>query len=367
MSAAAPVMIMAGGTGGHIFPALAVADALRERNIPVIWLGSRNSMEAGLIPTHDIEFIGLGIKGVRGKGLLTLALMPVKLGMAVLQAMWTILQRQPRAVLGLGGFASGPGGLAAVLLRKPLYVQEQNAIPGLTNRTLARFSRCVMEGFPGSFENSSRPVLFTGNPVRQSIELLAPTGSRLAARTGAMRLLVLGGSLGARRLNEVVPEALALFDNSQFPLVCHQTGKQNLASTSAVYQELGLKVEVVDFIEDMAAKYAWADLVIARAGAITIAELAHAGLASILVPYPHAVDDHQTVNAQALTNRQAAILISEDQLSAEALQQTLQELLADRTGLIQMGEAAHTLSRPQSASTVMRVCLGEITCAGGGS
>lgn len=366
MSAEAPVMIMAGGTGGHIFPALAVADALRERDVPVVWLGSRNSMEAGMIPARGIEFIGLGVKGIRGKGGLALLLMPLKLSWAVLQAMRAILERRPRAVLGLGGFASGPGGLAAVLLRKPLFVQEQNAIPGLTNRTLARFSRCVMEGFPGSFDALSKPVLFTGNPVRDSIEALAPVASRLSARKGPMRLLVIGGSLGARRLNEVVPETLAMFEISQRPLVCHQTGKQNLAATRTQYHQMGIEAEVVDFIDDMAEKYAWADIVIARAGAITIAELAHAGLASILVPYPFAVDDHQTVNAQALVQRGAAILIQDDQLTAGRLKTALDELLLDRAKLVKMGEAAHTLSRPRSAETVMRVCLGERTCSGEG-
>ena len=363
MSAEGPVMIMAGGTGGHIFPALAVADVLRNRNIPVVWLGSRNSMEERLVPSKGIEFVGLGVKGLRGKGLPALMVAPFKMVWAVMQAAVAIIRRRPRAVLGLGGFASGPGGLAAVLLRKPLYVQEQNAIPGLTNRTLARYSRCVMEGFPGSFQNLKKPVLHTGNPVREAIENLTPPVARMVDRTGPIRLFVMGGSLGAKRLNEVVPEALALLDEVFRPEVRHQTGELHLQATQDGYRKANVKADVVAFIDDMADVYGWADLVIARAGALTIAELTQAGLASILVPYPHAVDDHQTVNAQALVRRDAAVLIPDDELTATRLKAELMKLLVGRKHLLDMAEAARSLARPKAAEQVARVCLGEIDCS----
>lgn len=363
MSGEGPVMIMAGGTGGHIFPALAVADVLRNRNIPVIWLGSRNSMEERLVPSRGIEFVGLGVKGLRGKGLIALFAAPFKLTWAVIQASIAIIKRRPRAVLGLGGFASGPGGLAAVLLRKPLYVQEQNAIPGMTNRTLARFSRCVMEGFPGSFRNLPKPALHTGNPVRETIENLTPPAERMSNRTGPVRLFVMGGSLGAKRLNEVVPEALTLLDDALCPEVRHQTGESHLQATRDGYRQANVKADVAAFIDDMADVYGWADLVIARAGALTIAELAQAGLASILVPYPHAVDDHQTVNAQVLVKRKAAILIPDNELTATRLKAELLGLLAGREQLLDMAETAHTLARPKAAEQVARVCLGEIDCS----
>jgi len=364
MSAKAPVMIMAGGTGGHIFPALAVAEVLRKRNIPVVWLGSRNSMEERLVPSTGIEFIGLSVKGLRGKGIATLLIAPFKLSWAVMQAAVAVVKRRPRAVLGLGGFASGPGGLAAVILRKPLYVQEQNAIPGMTNRTLARFSRCVMEGFSGSFQNLTKPVLHTGNPVRQTIEQLASPAERMAGRTGPARLFVMGGSLGAKSLNEVVPETLALLDETYRPEVRHQTGELHLQAARDCYRQSNVKADVVAFIDDMAEVYGWADLVIARAGALTVAELAQAGLASILVPYPHAVDDHQTVNAQVLVQVGAAVLIADHELTTARLKIELTHLLASREKLFQMAETAHTQARPNAAETVARVCLGEIDCAG---
>jgi len=362
MSNDAPVMIMAGGTGGHIFPALAVADALRNRNIPVVWLGSQNSMEAGLIPRQGIPFIGLGVTGVRGKGLFTMLLMPFKLVWAMWRSMLVIRRQRPQAVLGMGGFASGPGGLAAVIMGKPLYIQEQNAVPGMTNRVLARYSRCVMEGFPDSFKDLQKPVLFTGNPVRHSIAMLAPTAQRHAGRDGPIRVLVLGGSRGARRLNESVPDALSLMDVSLRPQICHQTGGNDLALTRERYQVYKINAEVVDFIDDMAAKYAWADLVVARAGALTITELSQAGLASVLVPYPYAVDDHQTVNASVLVKRGAAILIQDQEVTAQRLNELLQPLLEDRTKLIAMGEKAYELARPDAAEQVMQVCLGEVAC-----
>lgn len=364
MSAEGPVMIMAGGTGGHIFPALAVADVLRSKNVPVVWLGSRDSMEERLVPSQGIEFVSLDVKGLRGKGLTALFAAPFKLTWAVMQAAVAIIKRRPRAVLGLGGFASGPGGLAAVLLRKPLYVQEQNAIPGLTNRTLARFSRCVMEGFPGSFRNLHKSALHTGNPVRETIENLASPIGRMVNRSGPIRLFVMGGSLGAKRLNEVVPEALALLDDAFCPKVRHQTGEFHLQATQLGYHKAGVEADVVAFIDDMADVYGWADLVIARAGALTIAELAQAGLASILVPYPHAVDNHQTVNAQTLVKREAAILIPDDELTAARLKAELIKLLVGRKHLLDMAEAARGLARPKAAELVARVCLGEVDCSG---
>ena len=363
MSANAPLMIMAGGTGGHIFPALAVADSVRAREIPVVWLGSRGGMETRLVPQHGIDIVALSVKGLRGKGAVALLFAPFKLTIAVLQAVRAILKYQPRAVLGLGGFASGPGGIAAWLLRKPVFVHEQNAIPGMTNRWLARIARCVMAGFPTSFRMVAAgcPVVYTGNPVRREIVALPPVAMRMADRTGAMRLLIIGGSLGALRLNQVIPAALAGLEGYDVE-VWHQCGARHVDITRQSYADAGVAARIEPFIEDMAEAYGWADLVIARAGALTVAELIQVGVAALLVPYPHAVDDHQTVNARTLVDIGAARLMADGELTPEALSPVLTELLSDRTPLLRMAESSNSLKTPQSAEHVARICLGEMRC-----
>lgn len=352
-----PVLIMAGGTGGHIFPALAVAEVFAAREVPVVWLGSVGGMEEGIVRNRNIEFVGLTIKGIRGKSLLAKLALPFKLAVAVFQSAKLILSLQPRCVLGLGGFASGPGGLAAILLRRTLVIQEQNAVPGMTNKYLAKYSDHVLEGFAGSRFGDAIEAVHVGNPVRASIAALPPVGQRLKNRQGNIRILVFGGSLGAQTLNQVVPKALALIEPHKRPIVRHQTGKRHLSDTQSNYQVAKVDADVVDFIEDMAEVYAWADVVIARAGALTVTELMHAGLASILVPYPYAVDDHQAANAKILVDAKAALMVRDKELSAQSLVSTLEELINTRDVLITMGEAAHAQSRDRSAETVADICL----------
>ncbi len=353
----APVLIMAGGTGGHIFPALAVAEVLADRNVSVVWLGSVGGMEESIVRNRNIEFVGLTIKGVRGKSMLSKLGLPFKLAVAVFQASKLILSIKPQCVLGLGGFASGPGGLAAILLRRPLVIQEQNAVPGMTNRFLAKHSDHVLEGFAGSQFGNKIKAIHVGNPVRASITALAPVGQRLKHRQGRIRILVFGGSLGAQTLNQIVPQALALIEAHKRPKIRHQTGKRHLTTTETYYETVKISAEVIDFIDDMAEVYAWADLVIARAGALTVTELMHAGLASILVPYPYAVDDHQAANAKILVDCKAAMMIRDSELTAESLARILNEIIESRDILIEMGEAAHAQSRDQSAETVADICL----------
>jgi UDP-N-acetylglucosamine--N-acetylmuramyl-(pentapeptide) pyrophosphoryl-undecaprenol N-acetylglucosamine transferase len=349
----APVLIMAGGTGGHIFPGLAVAEALRARGIGVAWLGASGGMETRLVPTAGIELHTLAIGGVRGKSLLTRALSPFRMLRAVAAA-WGLFGRiKPRAVIGFGGFAAGPGGIAAILRRRPLLVHEQNRIAGFTNRVLARFARRVLGGFPDALPG----IEWVGNPVRAQIAELPSPHQRLAGRTGRSRLLVLGGSLGAGALNETVPAALALLPTAVRPEVRHQCGRNHEAITAQNYARADVDVQIEPFIADMAAAYDWADLVVCRAGALTLAELAATGVASVLVPYPHAVDDHQTRNAEFMVERGAAKLLPQSRLDAVSLSQTLLPLLGDRARLLVMAEAARSAARPDAADAVARICL----------
>ncbi len=359
----APMLIMAGGTGGHIFPALAVADELRRRDVPVIWLGSRGGMETRIVPEHGIPMVALRVKGLRGKGLLTLLLAPFKLTLAVSEAARAILRYQPQAVLGLGGFASGPGGIAAWILRKPLFIHEQNAISGMTNRWLARISRCVMLGFPQGFRTvgTTRPVIFTGNPVRGEIVALPPAETRLADRSGPIRLLVIGGSLGALKLNTTVAPAVAKVRDAEIE-IWHQCGARHLDATRRAYDDAGVSARIEPFIDDMAGAYGWADLVVARAGALTVAELIQVGVAAILVPYPYAVDDHQTANARVLVEAGAAKLLADGELTAETLARQLQPLVTDRSKLFAMATAAAPLQTPTAARHVAEICLRERRC-----
>lgn len=354
MSTAKTLLVMAGGTGGHVFPALATADWLRQQGWQVEWLGSQRGIENRLVPEAGIRLHAISVTGLRGKGRLSLLLAPFKLLRALWQALRVVHRVNPDAVLGMGGFASGPGGVAAWLLRKPLLVHEQNAIPGLTNRILARLSTRVMEAFPGAFA-AKHAALHCGNPVRTSISLLADPVQRFAGREGAVRLLVVGGSLGAQAINDCVPQALARMPVEQRPEVWHQAGAKNLESAQQAYRQAGIEVRLDAFIDDMQAAYGWADLVLCRSGALTVSELAMAGVGSILVPFPFAVDDHQTANGRFLANNQAALLQPQAQLSPERLQQLLQQL-GDREQLLAMAQRAHALAIPDATARVAQQC-----------
>jgi len=345
------VMIMAGGTGGHVFPALAVAAELRQRGAEVFWLGTRQGLEAKLVPAAGISMEWVSVSGLRGKGAAAWLLAPWRLLWAALQVLAVMLRQRPVVVLGMGGFVTGPGGVMTWLLRKPLVIHEQNAIAGLTNRLLAPLAQRVLEAFPGTFHG--KHVVHTGNPVRRVIADLPIPEQRFAARSGVLRLLVLGGSLGARALNEVVPATLAQL--SSRPEVWHQTGGRNLDETLEHYRVAAVTARVEPFIDDMAAAYGWADLVVCRAGALTVAELAAAGVGAVLVPYPHAVDDHQTRNAAYLSDAGAAVVIQQADLTRDSLCE-LWTSLADRSRLLAMAQAARGLAQPQAAATVAALC-----------
>lgn len=350
------VMVMAGGTGGHVFPALAVAQWLSGQGCRITWLGSANSMESKLIPGYGIALEQIEVRGIRGVGLKRRLLAPFEIGRALWQALSVLRRTRPNLVLGMGGFVTGPGGLMARLLRTPLVIQEQNAIPGLTNKLLSRFASRVFEAFPGSF-GADLGAETSGNPVRQEIVELAEPAERFAGRNGAIRLLVLGGSLGARALNRVVPAALALLPADLRPDVRHQAGEKLFDEALVAYDRAGVSAEVKPFEQDMAGAYGWADLVICRAGALTVSELATAGVGAILVPYPHAVDDHQTHNARILVEVDAARLVQQQELTAEGLAATLLGLFEDRAGLLRMAEAARKVAVPDAAAVVGRACM----------
>lgn len=348
-----PVMIMAGGTGGHILPALAVARLLRERGIPVLWLGSRGGMETRMVPEEGFALAEIAIGGLRGKGWGTRLVVPWRLLKAVRQAMAIMRVQRPRLVLGFGSFVAGPGGLAARLLGIPLVIHEQNAIAGLTNRVLARWADRVLAGYPGAFAQGAEVV---GNPVRADIAALPPPEERMAGRQGPLRLLVVGGSLGARALNDTVPQALALLPEAERPEVWHQAGAKLIDEARAAYAQAGVQARVEPFIADMAAAYTWADLVLCRAGALTVAELAAAGVGSLLVPFPHAVDDHQTHNAAVLAQAGAAEIIQQTELTAGRLAERLHALGRDRAQLVDMARRARAQARPDAAARVLALC-----------
>jgi UDP-N-acetylglucosamine--N-acetylmuramyl-(pentapeptide) pyrophosphoryl-undecaprenol N-acetylglucosamine transferase len=353
-----PVLIMAGGTGGHVFPALAVARALRLRNEQVIWLGTDRGLEARVVPAEGLPLERVRVKGLRRKGVLAWIMAPVQIGLAVLDALRVLRRCRPKVVLGMGGYTAGPGGLAAWLLRRPLVIHEQNAVAGLTNRLLADLAREVLEAFPGSFSGRHRTTV-TGNPVRAEIAALPEPAVRMAGRGGRLRLLVLGGSQGARALNQAVPAALATLPADLRPEVWHQAGEATLDLASAAYREAGVMARLVPFIADMAEAYGWADLVIARSGALTIAELAAAGVGAILVPYPAAVDDHQTRNAAYLVGPGAASLIPQAELTASRLGAELRRFL-DQPGLVlDWARRARALARPGATQAIVDICLAE--------
>ncbi|MEG3192736.1 undecaprenyldiphospho-muramoylpentapeptide beta-N-acetylglucosaminyltransferase [Lysobacter sp. D1-1-M9] len=347
-------MILAGGTGGHIFPGLAVAHVLRGRGVPVVWLGARGGMETRLVPQHDIEIETIAVRGVRGKGRATLLAAPFKLLGAMSAARRVLRLRQPAAVISFGGFAAGPGGLAARMSGIPLIVHEQNRAPGMTNRVLARLADRVLTSFPDTFPRAHEHVV--GNPVRTEISAIAPPEQRFEGRGGALRLLVLGGSQGARALNTHVPQALAALRGVVACEVRHQCGETLREEAARAYAQAGVPASVEPFIKDMAAAYAWADIVVCRAGALTLAELCAVGVGSILVPFPQAVDDHQTRNAQYLLDRGAAQLLPQGETLAERIAATL-EILSERADLLPMAQAARALARPDAAERVADAVL----------
>ena len=353
-------LVMAGGTGGHVFPALATAEILQSKGIHVEWLGSKHGIESDLIPPTGILLHSIDVKGLRGKGKLSLLLAPFKLLLALWQALSVLRKVKPDVVLGMGGFASGPGGLAAWLLRKPLIIHEQNAVAGMTNKSLSRMAKRVMEAFKGAFP-SGIETTEVGNPVRGAILNLPSPSERMTGREGKIRLLVVGGSLGAQAINELLPEVLSDIPADLHPEVWHQTGKRNIQSAEEKYRALGLNdVRVVPFIEAMDEAFAWADLVLCRAGALTVSELAIAGVASVLVPFPHAVDDHQTMNARYLADAGAAILVDQKDLNKEMLTQLLTDQLSQREVLQGMAEKARALGKPEAGKQVADACLGAI-------
>jgi len=344
-------MIMAGGTGGHVFPALAVADDLRARGWRVVWLGARTGMEATLVPQHGHETAWIRFSGLRGKGWLARVLLPANLLVAFWQSLRAIRAHRPAVVLGMGGYIAFPGGMMAALLGRPLVIHEQNSIAGLANRVLAGVADRILTAFPGALPRAQ----LVGNPVRGDIARVAPPAQRFAGRSGPLRLLVVGGSLGAVALNDLVPQALALLPADSRPAVTHQSGAKHLDRLRASYATAGVDASVVAFIDDMAQAYAAADLVIARAGATTVAELAAAGVAAILVPFPFAVDDHQTTNARYLADAGAAILVQQRDLRPAGLAETLRGLARER--LLAMAEKARTLGRPDATRAVADACV----------
>ncbi|MGH8122297.1 MAG: undecaprenyldiphospho-muramoylpentapeptide beta-N-acetylglucosaminyltransferase [Rudaea sp.] len=349
-----PVLIMAGGTGGHIFPGLAVADELRRRGVPVVWLGSRGRLEAELVPQAGIALEMLEIEGVRGRGWLRLLRMPFDVARAVYAARRLLARLAPRSALSMGGYAAGPGGIAAWLRGVPLLVHEQNSIPGVTNRVLSVFAKKRLCGFSGALKRGE----WVGNPVRGAIVALAPPEQRFAARDAAQaRLLVLGGSQGAQALNASLPKALALMPVAQRPEVRHQCGARFADAARAAYAACAVAASVEPFIDDMAGAYAWADLVLCRAGALTLAELAAAGIGALLVPFPYAVDDHQTYNAQAAVAAGAGVLLPEAQAGAERIAALLGELLGDRARLLRMAQAARALAKPDAVVRIADACI----------
>jgi len=351
------VLIAAGGTGGHVYPALAVADYLREQDVKVTWVGTEKGLEHRIVPAANIPLEIISISGLRGKGLLNLLFVPLKLIVAVVQVIKIFIRIKPDAVLGMGGFVSGPCGLAAFILRKPLYLHEQNAIPGLTNKVLSYVATTAMQAFPNSLK-TTKNIIVTGNPIRKAISEIAEPDARMSGHKDNIRLLIVGGSLGAQALNENVPKVLSQIDKELQPTVWHQTGKNKLKTTIENYKKANIEAKVTEFIEDMSEAYEWADLVICRAGALTISELANAGVAAVLVPYPYAVDDHQTANAQYLTNVDAAILVQQEQLISK-LKDVMTELLqAGRAKLVDMAKAARKLSKPDATKAVAEICLG---------
>jgi len=345
------IIIMAGGTGGHVFPALAVAHWLAGVGYRVVWIGNRTGMEAELVSKNGFEMAWLSFSGLRGKGLLPKLMLPLNLLVAFAQAIAILRRFKPKAVAGFGGYISFPAGMMAVLLGRPLLLHEQNAVAGMANKVLARVADRVLTAFPDTLPKAR----WSGNPVRPEIAQLAPPEQRYAARNGVLRILVVGGSLGAQALNQMVPRALALIPVSSRPQVTHQAGAKNIEALRAEYASAGVAADTVAFIHDMASAYAAADLVICRAGAMTVAEVACAGVAALFVPFPHAVDDHQSANARFLSDAGAALLVQQGDLTPQALADTLQSL--SREQCLAMARKARGRAKPDATENVAKACL----------
>lgn len=344
---------MAGGTGGHVFPALAVAEELRRRDIAVTWLGTRRGIEAELVPGHRFPIDFIEVEGLRGRGVIKLLKAPFVLIKALWQALAVIRKERPDAVLGLGGFASGPGGVAARIMGLPLVIHEQNAIAGTTNKLLANIASRALQAFPNALPRGE----WVGNPVRREIVALPDPEQRVAQAGRPLRLLILGGSLGARAINQQVPAALALLAEDQRPEVRHQCGRAHQAETETAYKEAAVAACVEPFIADMAEAYAWADMVICRAGALTVSELAAAGVGALLIPFPHAIDDHQTRNGEYLVEKGAAQLVQQVDLTTDKLASVLREWLADREKLQLMAVNARRLAKAGVAESIADICV----------
>jgi len=344
------ILVMAGGTGGHIFPGLAVAQYLRAHGWQVSWLGNQNGMEYRLVNAAKISFESVDFGGLRGKGLKAKLMLPINLVRASLQSFQIMRRLKPSVVLGMGGYITFPGGLVSVILRRPLVLHESNSIPGSANRALAKIARKTLTGFPNTMPDAE----WVGNPIRQDFDRLASPVERYSVRQGPLSILVVGGSLGAAALNQAVPAALALIPASSRPKVIHQAGEKHLQDLEHLYSSLGVQADIRSFIDDMPTAYANADLVICRSGAMTISELAAAGVASCLVPFPFAIDDHQTANARFLADAHAAILLPQTQLNPDDLARMIQGV--SRDVLLKMAEHAHALAKPQATVRVAQVC-----------
>ncbi|VAW91838.1 UDP-N-acetylglucosamine--N-acetylmuramyl-(pentapeptide) pyrophosphoryl-undecaprenol N-acetylglucosamine transferase [hydrothermal vent metagenome] len=351
------VLIATGGTGGHVYPALAVAEELISRGVKVSWMGTRKGMECKIVSAKSIPLYFISVTGLRGKGLLGWLLAPFKLSVAIGQALSICIKHKPNVVLGMGGFVSGPGGIASWILRKPLVIHEQNTIAGMTNKMLANFATHVVQAFPETFKSSVQAI-HIGNPVRREIETIVPPAERFAEHTDKkIHVLVLGGSLGALALNKALPATFNAIEKTCALSVVHQTGLRHLQNTKDIYSQTLVDVTVVDYIDDMPARYNWADVVICRSGALTVSELCAAGVGSLLIPYPHAVDDHQYYNAKYLADGGAAIIVRQSEIKSTDFIQTLESLLCKgRSKLLQMAENARLLAMHDAANKVADLC-----------
>lgn len=345
---------MAGGTGGHVFPALAVADYMKVSGWRVVWLGTKGGMEEILVPQKGYDIEIMDFSGLRGKNLMVWFLLPLRLLLAFWQSAKVLFQIRPDVVLGMGGYPAFPGGIMASLLNKPLLIHEQNSVPGLANKILAKFADKILLGFPNAIRNEKK-IIFSGNPVRKEISQLDIPDKRYAGRSGKLKLLIIGGSLGAQALNTIVPKMLKLIPDHMRPLVTHQAGRKHLETLKKNYAEAGVEGELLVFIENIAVQYANCDLVICRAGALTIAELTVVGIASILVPFPYAVDDHQTSNAKFLSDKDAAVLLPQNELTPQGLAQLLMEFTREK--LLGMAMKARELARPDATRLVAEACM----------
>ncbi len=354
------ILIMAAGTGGHVFPALSIAQCLRDQGVITEWLGTRQGMENKLLENSGIQIHRVSVKGLKGKGLVRLIMAPIMMLVALIQSMRVILKVKPNCVLGMGGFVSGPGGLATKLLGKPLLIHEQNAVPGFTNKMLSKISNKVFEAFPRTFKSSQR-VMFTGNPIREDIAKLHQLERTVSPDNEPLRILVLGGSQGALAINRIIPQIIAHWDFKSRPTLIHQAGKATLEQTREFYKqegiELGDTIKVQEFIEDMVEVYQWADLVICRSGASTVSEIAAVGLPSVLIPYPHHRDRQQSHNAKWLLDAEAAYLLEESDLSLESLGRILSRLQANRAELVEMGAKAKALAVCNASELIADQCM----------